>query len=110
MPALISSFVISTILLLIAIVGTPARADQFYFCSDGRMAVVDQQNWAAMQDHPCVKEWRAKNAAPEPMVVKHELNGENSARRRRMIPAASRASLAPVALPVRAVHLTSFHF
>ena len=42
---------------------TVGRADETFVCADGSSVTIDDDNRAAMQDHPCVKAWFANDRA-----------------------------------------------
>ena len=56
-------------LLLVAVIAfsvscfaLPVHADWTFICEDGSSVTLDRKNWKAQQEHPCVKDWHAKNA------------------------------------------------
>ena len=56
-------------LLLVAVIAfsvscfaLPVHADWTFICEDGSSVTLDRKNWKAQREHPCVKDWHAKNA------------------------------------------------
>ena len=58
----------------------PARADWTFICEDGTTVTLDRKNWAAQQEHPCVKDWHAKNAARDAGLTEAQSENDNAPR------------------------------
>jgi hypothetical protein len=101
--------------LLIAIIAfsvsffaLPVHADWTFICEDGSSVTLDRKNWTALQEHPCVKDWHAKNAARDAGLTTAQPENDNAPRYAGGI-ARGAGAVQPASLQERSHRSTTVH-